>query len=104
MCFGAMRAKLARGAYDSWAALVRDVQLIASNAMRYNRRRSRVHRQALVLLRAGKKLLAEAELEGRKAFAALGKGPGLLCPGAVRLEAGELSRRAEPRPPEPGSG
>ena len=43
-----------------------DFELICSNAMTYNQKRSRVHKSALSMLRAGKKQLQAAELEGRK--------------------------------------
>lgn len=66
-----MRTKVQNKQYVNWTELVRDFDLICSNAMRYNQKRSRVHKQALVMLRAGKKQLAEMELEGRRAIAVL---------------------------------
>lgn len=52
--------------YRTWRGLVADFELICSNAMTYNQKRSRVHKSALSMLRAGKKQLQAAELEGRK--------------------------------------
>lgn len=43
-----------------------DFELICNNAMIYNQKRSRVHKSALAILRAGKKWLQAAELAGRK--------------------------------------
>lgn len=129
MCISVMRGKAAGGAYAAWPDFVRDFELLCSNAMRYNQKRSRIHKQvrrskggkggvaclrggmcrrsaesrssargrrqrqrvgsprqqgprailrdtrcasqALIMLRAGKKLLVESELEGRKAIAAI---------------------------------
>ncbi|RMZ55397.1 hypothetical protein APUTEX25_003521, partial [Auxenochlorella protothecoides] len=59
MCIQAMRAKVAAHAYTCWGDFVRDFELLCSNAMRYNQKRSRIHKQALIMLRAGKKLLME---------------------------------------------
>jgi hypothetical protein len=61
--------------YRTWRALVEDFELICSNAMTYNQKRSRVHKSALAMLRAGKKQLQAAELEGRKV--------NFLCPSAA---------------------
>lgn len=52
--------------YCTWRGFVADFELICSNAMTYNQKRSRVHKSALSMLRAGKKQLQAAELEGRK--------------------------------------
>lgn len=45
MCIQAMRAKVAAHAYTSWGDFVRDFELLCSNAMRYNQKRSRIHKQ-----------------------------------------------------------
>jgi pyridoxal biosynthesis lyase PdxS len=66
-----MRGKIRGRVYVNWQELVRDFELICNNAMKYNQKRSRVHKQGLVMLRAGKKLLAEMEAEGRRAMAAM---------------------------------
>ena len=66
-----MRGKIRGRVYVNWQELVRDFELICTNAMKYNQKRSRVHKQGLVMLRAGKKLLAEMEVEGRRAMAAM---------------------------------
>lgn len=70
-----MRSKVRGKQYVSWQELVRDFELICTNAMKYNQKRSRVYKQALVILRAGKKLLIEVELEGRRAVSLLHPGP-----------------------------
>ena len=66
-----MHSKIANKQYVNWHEVARDFNLICNNAMRYNQKRSRVHRAALVMLRAGNKLLAEMELEGRRAVSVL---------------------------------
>ncbi|BDA41501.1 probable Bromodomain-containing protein 9 at N-terminal half [Coccomyxa sp. Obi] len=71
MCFQRMKDKLRGREYRTWRGLVADFELICSNAMTYNQKRSRVHKSALSMLRAGKKQLQAAELEGRKAVALL---------------------------------
>eukprot|EP00873_Tetraselmis_striata_P020916 jgi/Tetstr1/441180/TSEL_029438.t1 len=71
MCFQAMRARLGRREYRTWRSFVEDFELICSNATTYNQRRSKIHKAAATMLRAGKKLLQSAELEGRKAVALL---------------------------------
>lgn len=85
MCFEFMRSKIRNRQYVNWQELVRDFELICSNAMKYNQRRSRVHKQALVMLRAGKKLLVEMEPEGRRAVAAMLAAGGAAAPGSVQL-------------------
>ena len=52
-----MRQKLRALEYRTFTAFVDDFELIANNAMRYNQKRSRVHRSAVNLLRHGKKHL-----------------------------------------------
>ena len=52
--------------YRTWRGFVEDFELICNNAMIYNQKRSRVHKTALSVLRAGKKWLQAAELAGRK--------------------------------------
>ena len=71
MCFDMIRTKIGGLRYVSWQELVRDFELIFNNAMLYNQKRSRVHKQALVLLRAGMKLLLDSETEGRSALETL---------------------------------
>jgi len=71
MCFDMMHSKISSGMYVTWQEIVRDFELIFNNAMLYNQKRSRVHKQALVILRAGMKQLLECELEGRKALEVL---------------------------------
>ena len=59
------------GTYDSWAAFVADFELMCSNAMVYNQKRSRVHKTAVTMLRQGKKQLQVIDAEGQKAILAL---------------------------------
>ena len=40
-----MRGKIRGRQYVNWQEVVRDFELICSNAMKYNQRRSRVHKQ-----------------------------------------------------------
>lgn len=40
-----MRGKIRSRRYVNWNELVRDFELICSNAMKYNQKRSRVHKQ-----------------------------------------------------------
>lgn len=54
-----MRSKIRARQYVNWQEVVRDFELICTNAMKYNQKRSRIHKLALVMLRAGKKLLIE---------------------------------------------
>eukprot|EP00887_Chlorella_sp_A99_P002059 scaffold18.g2059.t1 len=68
MCFQVMRTKIRARQYCNWQEVVRDFELICTNAMKYNQKRSRIHKLALVMLRAGKKLLIEVETQGRKAI------------------------------------
>ncbi|KAI7842908.1 hypothetical protein COHA_003419 [Chlorella ohadii] len=82
MCFEFMRGKVRGRQYATWQELVRDFELIVSNAFKFNPKRSRVHKAALVLQRGGRKILAEAEPDGRRWVAALAAsvtaGPGSL--------------------------
>ncbi|KAL4443443.1 hypothetical protein ABPG75_011180 [Micractinium tetrahymenae] len=71
MCFEVMRGKIRGRQYLTWQEVVRDFELICSNALKYNQKRSHVYKQALTLSRAGKKVLAEVEKQGRRAMAAL---------------------------------
>lgn len=91
MCFKSMRAKLQAREYRTWRSFVEDFELICSNAMTYNQKRSLINKKALVMLRQGKKILAESELAGRRAI-------GLLHPGgppaAALEEQQELLLRA----------
>jgi hypothetical protein len=64
-------AQLKDRKYRYWRALVEDFELMCSNAMTYNQKRSRVHKSAILILRAGKKQLQQAEADGRKAIMAL---------------------------------
>ena len=59
------------GTYDSWLAFVADFELMCSNAMVYNQKRSRVHKTAVTMLRQGKKQLQVIEAEGQRAILAL---------------------------------
>ena len=68
MCFDTMRTKIHNLQYASWQEIVRDFELIFNNAMLYNQKRSRVHKQALVILRAGMKQLLDCEIDGRRAL------------------------------------
>ena len=52
--------------YRTWRGYVADFELICSNAMTYNQKRSRVHKSAVTMLRVGKKQLQASELTGRK--------------------------------------
>ena len=63
-----MRQKLRALEYRTFAAFVEDFELIANNAMRYNQKRSRVHRSAVNLLRHGKKHLNTVQLEATRAI------------------------------------
>ena len=56
-----MREKVHARKYRSWRALMADFDLIFSNAMTYNQKKSRVHHAAEGLVRAGTKLLYAAE-------------------------------------------
>lgn len=68
MCFDTIRTKIEGLQYASWQEIVRDFELMFNNAMLYNQKRSRVHKQALVILRAGMKQLLDCEIEGRSAL------------------------------------
>ena len=59
------------GTYLSWLAFVADFELMCSNAMVYNQKRSRVHKTAVTMLRQGKKQLQVIEADGQKAILAL---------------------------------
>ncbi len=50
---------------------MQDFELICNNAMRYNQKRSRIHKAARTMLRAGMKQLQAAERLGREAIIAL---------------------------------
>ncbi len=63
-----MRQKLRALEYRTFAAFVEDFELIGNNAMRYNQKRSRVHRSAVNLLRHGKKHLNNVQLEATRAI------------------------------------
>ncbi len=52
-----MREALRRRQYHTWNALTDDFELICSNAMAFNQKRSRVHRAAVAMLQAGRLLL-----------------------------------------------
>jgi hypothetical protein len=68
MCFDTIRTKIEGLQYASWQEIVRDFELMFNNAMLYNQKRSRVHKQALVILRAGMKQLLDCEIDGRSAL------------------------------------
>lgn len=63
-----MRQKLRALEYRTFTTFVDDFELIANNAMRYNQKRSRVHRSAVNLLRHGKKHLNTVQLEATRAI------------------------------------
>ncbi len=71
MCFQVMRQKVRQREYRTWHGFVEDFELIANNAMTYNQKRSRVHKAAITMLRAGKKHLQTLELQGRKGISLL---------------------------------
>ena len=66
-----MRQKVRQREYRTWHSFVEDFELIANNAMTYNQKRSRVHKAAITMLRAGKKHLQVLELQGRKGISLL---------------------------------
>ena len=68
MSFQRMRQKLRALEYRTFAAFVEDFELVGNNAMRYNQKRSRVHRSAVNLLRHGKKHLNTVQLEATRAI------------------------------------
>jgi Bromodomain len=70
MCFQRMREKVQAREYRTWQAFIEDFELICSNAMTYNQKRSLIHKAALNLLRHGKKHLHSwrTELEGKRAI------------------------------------
>lgn len=68
MSFQRMRQKLRALEYRTFAAFVEDFELVGNNAMRYNQKRSRVHRSAVNLLRHGKKHLNNVQLEATRAI------------------------------------
>ncbi|KAK9843100.1 hypothetical protein WJX74_006951 [Apatococcus lobatus] len=71
MSFQVMRQKVRQREYRTWHGFVEDFELIANNAMTYNQKRSRVHKAAITMLRAGKKHLQALELQGRKGISLL---------------------------------
>ena len=68
MSFLRMRQKLRALEYRTFTAFVEDFELVGNNAMRYNQKRSRVHRSAVNLLRHGKKHLNTVQLEATRAI------------------------------------
>lgn len=54
--------------YATWTAFVEDFKLMCNNAMVYNQKRSRVHKTAVTMLRAGIKQLQHMEADGCKAL------------------------------------
>lgn len=68
MCFQKMRDKLHVKDYRTFAAFTEDFELVCTNAMKYNQKRSRVHRSAVNLLRHGKKHLNNVQLEATRAI------------------------------------
>ena len=60
--------QVAQQQYKTWVAFVDDFKLMCNNAMVYNQKRSRVHKTAVTMLRAGIKQLQQMELEGCKAI------------------------------------
>lgn len=68
MCFQKMREKLHGKDYRTFSAFTEDFELVCTNAMKYNQKRSRVHRSAVNLLRHGKKHLNNVQLEITRAI------------------------------------
>lgn len=68
MCFHIMRHKLHVRDYRTFSAFTEDFELVCNNAMKYNQKRSRVHRSAVNLLRHGKKHLNNVQLEATRAI------------------------------------
>ena len=68
MDFFTLRKKIKERAYRTWREFVSDLELICSNAMTYNQKRSRVHKAAGHLQRCLRKVLRENELEGRRSI------------------------------------
>ena len=54
MCFQRMSEKVRGREYRTWGDFVSDFELICSNAMEYNQKRSRVHKAAMRLQRQGR--------------------------------------------------
>ena len=54
MCFQRMSEKVRAHEYRTWGAFQKDFELICSNAMAYNEKRSKVHKAALQLHRQGR--------------------------------------------------
>ena len=74
-----MRSKIRSRQYVNWQEIVRDFELICNNAMKYNQKRSRVHKQVGVPGGSAWDSAAEAAgaAEGRKAHGRLGLPQGL---------------------------
>ena len=68
MSFATMKARLAADGYTNWRSFREDFELICSNARRYNAAKTKVHKAASNLLRAGGKMLKQYELDVRKAL------------------------------------
>lgn len=68
MCFQRMRERLHAKEYRTFFAFTEDFELVCTNAMKYNQKRSRVHRSAVNLLRHGKKHLNNVQLEATRAI------------------------------------
>ncbi|GLI68529.1 hypothetical protein VaNZ11_012920 [Volvox africanus] len=71
MCFVDMREKISAGAYQTWRQLRDDFNLIHENAKKFNSNKTLVHRAALNLQKKGTQILAQYELQIRKALAVL---------------------------------
>ncbi|GIM14663.1 hypothetical protein Vretimale_17612 [Volvox reticuliferus] len=71
MCFADMREKISAGAYQTWRQLRDDFNLIHENAKKFNSNKTLVHRAALNLQKKGTQILAQYELQVRKALAVL---------------------------------
>ncbi|KAH7301285.1 hypothetical protein KP509_23G018800 [Ceratopteris richardii] len=76
MCFIQMGEKIHSGQYLSWLAFVEDFELICYNAMKYNRKRSKIWNLANSMLCRGKRILRH--FSGSEFMLSLGKG-GTLC-------------------------
>lgn len=68
MDFFTIRKKIVERRYETWRQFVDDLELICTNAMTYNQKRSRVHKAAGHLQRCLRKVLRENELEGRRSI------------------------------------
>ncbi|KAF8062903.1 Scube1 [Scenedesmus sp. PABB004] len=93
MCFAAMRDALRARRYRTLRAFARDFELICENAKTFNPPQHRIHKLAINMQRAGRKLLQTHELPARRALHSLHPdGPRAA---ALEEEAAVLSVRGE---------